>query len=280
MTVTAVAAIERQLDFRAAPDRLWRALTDDAELRQWFGQAAQLDLRAGGEGWFEWADHGRFPVRIEVFEPVTRLSWRWGDVGRSVDERSTLVEFRLDPLPTGGTRLFVRESGFETEDARWGNTEGWMSELAELAHHVAGQPFEAGIRRTYALSSPPDRVWPAFSDPAELAAWWSGSPDLEDRPGYVGWFTWPTEGGRFGMRIEAVEPPRYLSWSWTPVVDTPVAEAGTVLRTEWTLVPRDDGGTDLHLFETGFTGPDDFEANSGGWDGDVLPALRRHLGER
>jgi uncharacterized protein YndB with AHSA1/START domain len=279
MPATTVAAIDRQLDFRASPERLWRALTDDAELGAWFGQRAHLDLRAGGDGWLEFEGYGRVPVRIDVFEPVTRLSWRWGDAGKSVDEGSTLVEFRLEPLAGGGTRLHLRESGFEREDSRWSNTEGWMTELAELASHVAVEPFEAGIRRTYALTAPLDRVWRALSEPAELGAWWAGTPDLEIRAGFEGWFVWPNEGGRFGMRFEAVEPPRYLCWAWTPVPDVPVSEAETVLRTEWVLVPREDGGTDLHLFETGFTEPTGFGMNSGGWDGDVLPALRRRLGE-
>jgi uncharacterized protein YndB with AHSA1/START domain len=279
MPTTTIAAIDRQLDFRASPERLWRALTDVGELGSWFGQAAQLDLRAGGDGWLEFEGYGRVPVRIDVFEPVTRLSWRWGDAGKSVDEGSTLVEFRLEPLSGGGTRLHLRESGFEREDDRWSNTEGWVTELAELAKHVAVEPFEAGIRRTYTLTSSLDRVWRAFSEPAELGAWWAGTPDLEIRPGYEGWFVWPSEGGRFGMRIEAVEAPRYLCWTWTPVPDVPVAEAETVLRTEWALVPRADGGTDLHLFESGFTEPTGFAMNSGGWDGDVVPALRRHLGE-
>lgn len=279
MPTTTIPAIDRQLDFRASPERLWRALTEDGELASWFGQRAQLDLRPGGDGWLEFEGYGRVPVRIDVFEPVTRLSWRWGDAGKSVDERSTLVEFRLEPLAGGGTRLHLRESGFEREDSRWSNTEGWVTELAELARHVAVEPFEAGIRRTYALTSPLDRVWRAFSEPAELGAWWAGTPDLEIRPGYDGWFVWPSEGGRFAMRFEAVEPPRYLCWTWTPVPDVPLAQATTVLRTEWTLVPREDGGTDLHLFESGFTEPTGFGMNSGGWDDDILPTLRRHLGE-
>ena len=279
MPTTTIPAIDRQLDFRASPERLWRALTEDGELASWFGQRAQLDLRPGGDGWLEFEGYGRVPVRIDVFEPVTRLSWRWGDAGKSVDERSTLVEFRLEPLAGGGTRLHLRESGFEREDSRWSNTEGWVTELAELARHVAVEPFEAGIRRTYALTSPLDRVWRAFSEPAELGAWWAGTPDLEIRPGYDGWFVWPSEGGRFAMRFEAVEPPRYLCWTWTPVPDVLLAQATTVLRTEWTLVPREDGGTDLHLFESGFTEPTGFGMNSGGWDDDILPTLRRHLGE-
>jgi uncharacterized protein YndB with AHSA1/START domain len=143
MITTTIPAIERQLDFRASPERLWRAITDDAELGAWFGQGAHLVLQPGAEGWFEWEGHGRVPVRTEVVEPITRLSWRWGDVGKSVDDGSTLVEFRLEPLAGGGTRLHLRESGFAAEASRWSNTEGWLSELAELAQHVAAEPFEA-----------------------------------------------------------------------------------------------------------------------------------------
>ena len=47
MPTTTIAAIDRQLDFRASPERLWRALTEDGELGAWFGQRAQLDLRRG-----------------------------------------------------------------------------------------------------------------------------------------------------------------------------------------------------------------------------------------
>jgi uncharacterized protein YndB with AHSA1/START domain len=280
MTATTTAAIERQLDFRASPERLWRALTDDGELCAWFGHRASLDLRPGGEGWFEWDGHGRVAVRIEVLEPPFRLAWRWGDVGETLDvELSTLVEFRLQPLAGGGTRLHLVESGFRTDAARVDSAKGWPNELAELAAHVAVEPWQAGIRRTYALRSPLERVWRAFSEPSELAAWWAGSDEIEMRPGFEGWWVWPGEGGRFAMRIEAVEAPHYLCWSWTPVPDVPIDEAAEVLRTEWVLVERSDGGTDVHLFESGFDGPEAFGLNSGGWDGDVVPALRRHLAE-
>jgi hypothetical protein len=51
-----------------------------------------------------------------------------------------------------------------------------------------------------------------------------------------------------------------------------------VLRTEWVLVPREDGGTDLHLLETGFIGPDSIRENEGGWE-QVIQLLRKHVGE-
>ena len=255
-TSTTVAAIERQLDFRAAPERLWRALTDEAELSAWFGNRAHLDLRPGGDGWIEFEGYGRVPVRFEVVEPVTRLSWRWGDVGKSVDDGSTLVEFRLEPLASGGTRLHLRESGFTSDESRWSNTDGWLTELAELAAYVAVEPWQAGIRRTYTLTSPVERVWARVRGTgAARGVVVQRRTGSRFAPGAEGSWLWPSEGGRFAYRIEAVEPPRYLCWSWVATPNVDLRDAEQVLRTEWVLVPREDGGTDLHLFETGFTGP-------------------------
>src|SRR3954453_10201561 len=179
MPTTTVAAIERQVEFRAAPERLWRALTDDAELSSWFGQRTHLVLQEGGLGWIEFEGHGRVPLRVERVDPPRLLIWAWGGVGD--DELlgdSTRVEWRLELLADGGTRLHLRESGFDSDKARFGNVEGWIAELGELAAFVAEEPWQAGIRRTYRLRSSPDRVWQAFADPEELAAWWGTGGDL------------------------------------------------------------------------------------------------------
>jgi uncharacterized protein YndB with AHSA1/START domain len=122
-------------------------------------------------------------------------------------------------------------------------------------------------------------VWEAFADPAQLAAWWTRNPSLRIEPGAEGWMDWPGEGGRFAIRFEAVEPPGYLCWTWVTDANVPLDEASQVLRTEWLLTPRADGGTDLTLLETGFTTEREQAMNDGGWDADILPALRRLLGE-
>ena len=118
----------------------------------------------------------------------------------------------------------------------------------------------------------------AFAEPAQLAAWWSNGEQGEIRAGAEGSWLWPSEGGRFAYRIEAVEAPRYLCWTWVGAPDVSLEDAEQVLRTEWVLVPREDGGTDLHLLETGFTGPDSMRENEGGWE-QIIPSLRKHLGE-
>lgn len=128
-------AIERRLELKAKPERVWRALTDPKELARWFpDEGAELDLRVGGEGALIWKNHGRFAVRVEELEPTRRFVWRWArkpDV--PLDESpSTLVEWTITPSPNGGTILEMRESGFETLEAREDNVKGWNAELGEL----------------------------------------------------------------------------------------------------------------------------------------------------
>lgn len=98
-------AIERILDLRAAPARVWRAITEPTELAAWFGQRCELDLRPGGRGWFEWDGDGRFEAIVVAVEEGRHLAWRWArDAGTPVETGpSTLVELTLEPWPTGGT---------------------------------------------------------------------------------------------------------------------------------------------------------------------------------
>ncbi|MEE8138520.1 MAG: SRPBCC domain-containing protein [Thermoanaerobaculia bacterium] len=127
-------AIERTLELDAAPDDVWRALTDPTELSGWFGDTAELSPTLGGEGWFGWEAHGKYSMRVEVFDPPKRLAWRWArEPDTPLDETaSTLVEWTLTPRPDGGTTLTLRESGFVREEDRQANVKGWKKELEEL----------------------------------------------------------------------------------------------------------------------------------------------------
>lgn len=133
-----IEAIERTLELEASPQDVWRALTDPTEIAGWFGDTAELDAELGSEGWFGWEGHGRAAVRIEEFEPITRLAWRWA---RAIDvaleeTRSTLVEWTLIPKEGGGTTLLLKESGFERSEDREDNVGGWKQELQHLVEHL------------------------------------------------------------------------------------------------------------------------------------------------
>lgn len=134
-----IAAIERTVELEAAPESVWKALTDANELASWFGDSAELDPCLGGEGWLGWESFGRAAVRIEVFEPETRLVWRWArEANTPLDQvRSTVVEWTLTPRPDGGTTLKLEESGFEREQDREENVGGWKHELGHLEDHLA-----------------------------------------------------------------------------------------------------------------------------------------------
>jgi uncharacterized protein YndB with AHSA1/START domain len=98
--------IERRIKLRAAPGRVWNALTADSELSAWFGTGAKLEPRTGAEGWFEWEGEGRFAIRVEAVDAPWRLAWRWArDPGKPIDAGpSTLVEWKLQPDAAGAAR--------------------------------------------------------------------------------------------------------------------------------------------------------------------------------
>lgn len=127
--------------------RVWRALTDPAELGAWFGMnlaGATIEPGAEVRGPFTIPghEHQSFTASIDALEPETRFAWRWhpGDVDPSVDlsdEPQTLVSFFLEDAAEGGTRLRVVESGFERiAEARRAkalrdNAGGWKGQLQQ-----------------------------------------------------------------------------------------------------------------------------------------------------
>jgi uncharacterized protein YndB with AHSA1/START domain len=269
-------AIERTLDLQAAPERVWRAITDPAEVIAWFGTAADALVEVGDTGWFGFGADGRFAVRLEAVEPGTFLAWRWAEEPETALDAgpTSLVDWTLEPH-RNGTRLRMRESGLRTGRNLEMNTAGWFEELAELREHLAAEPWERPIRRRLELRADRERVWRALSDDAELRRWWGLRLPVVIEPGWEGWFDFP-DYGRHAVRIEVVEPPRDLAWRWTAdEPDVPIADVRQPLVTEWLLAERDGGGTTLQLTESGFTGPAKYQDNTVGWTDEVLPSLVR-----
>jgi uncharacterized protein YndB with AHSA1/START domain len=275
-TAPAGTTIERVLDLQSPPDRVWAALTDPAEISGWFGSVTSFEPTVGAEGWFDFGPDGRIACRVEAVEVGRYLAWRWAEEpGVPVDESpGGLVEWWLEPRPNGGTRLRMLESGLHGTQILDLNTHGWFEELAELREHLAAEPWQVPIRRTIGVPADRDKVWRAFADPDQFHAWWGFSAPVELRAGWEGWFDFPVHG-RHAFRIEAAEAPRYLAWTWAAdQADVPLGEAAQPTLVEWSLVAREDGGTDVHVAETGFTDPKLHAENTGGW-AEMLPALAK-----
>jgi uncharacterized protein YndB with AHSA1/START domain len=143
VTVAFPDRIERTIELAHPPERVWTALTTAEGLAAWFGDHAEIDLRPGGAARVVWTDEDVDQrLRIERVEEPRVFAFTWRIYGLPDDDpRRTLVEFTLEPVPTG-TRLHVVETGFaqlgpaEHATAHGGNTEGWNRELGDLAAHL------------------------------------------------------------------------------------------------------------------------------------------------
>ena len=90
----------------------------------------------------KWTDGFTADMRVERVEEPRVFGFTWHIYGLPEDDpRRTYVEFTLEP-DGPGTRLTVVESGFAQlpEDAYRkaydGNSQGWVSELGELAAYL------------------------------------------------------------------------------------------------------------------------------------------------
>jgi uncharacterized protein YndB with AHSA1/START domain len=129
--------LTRQLD--AAPEQVFRALTDADELVRWFPSSAESDPRTGGDFVlrFEFEDASRNHTYSGQYEDVTlneRVRYPWN--GRVGD---TTVEFTLKPSDRG-TELTLVHSGWtdEAEDTRQLHVQGWGYFLDNLDRHLTG----------------------------------------------------------------------------------------------------------------------------------------------
>ena len=150
MTITELSRIDRTIEIKASPERVWRALTNAAELSAWFQVTIEGEVAAGNEVWMTSVHEGhhgqRFRVRFVELAPPERFVWQWhpGEVDPKVDyssEPRTTVTFTLAPSGSG-TRLSVAETGFdEITLARrakvYGdNSQGWTEVLVWLQRYA------------------------------------------------------------------------------------------------------------------------------------------------
>ena len=127
--------VEKTLELDAPIDRVWRAITDEAEIRRWFDDHPHYQATPGYEGAFVWDSHGSFAVKVVEAVAPTRVVWSWvHQTGVPFAEGgvATTVTWTLTARADGGTTLYLRETGFPSEERRRENDRGWDEELVEL----------------------------------------------------------------------------------------------------------------------------------------------------
>ena len=129
---------------------MWRALTDHREFGTWFRVRLDGPFASGqpvrGQITYPGYEHLRFEAVVQRLEPERLFSFTWHpyaiDPARDYSgEPSTLVEFTLEPAPSG-TRLRVVESGFDRLPSErrleaFRMNEGcWTIQMDNVARHL------------------------------------------------------------------------------------------------------------------------------------------------
>ncbi|HYC84588.1 MAG TPA: SRPBCC domain-containing protein [Chryseosolibacter sp.] len=141
--------IERILD--APIDRLWRALTDPEEMKQWYFDIPGFKAEVGHEFKFLAGDDQQkwlHVCKVTAVRPASFLSYSWRYDGY---EGESQVRFQLTPH-NGKTLLRLTHSGLHTlpasmEAFRKENFQnGWTQITAQLAAHVKQTPVPAASK--------------------------------------------------------------------------------------------------------------------------------------
>ncbi len=122
---------------RATPERVYQALTDAQDIRQWWTREAELDARVGGRGEFRFYD-GKVvtQVRIEALEPSRHVAWRTTNSGAPGEWKDTTISFELR-AEGDETVLRFAHRGFAQESEGFALVStGWAYYLVSLKRHL------------------------------------------------------------------------------------------------------------------------------------------------
>ena len=146
--------IEKSIELKAPISRVWRAITDYREFGEWFRVKLDAPFEPGqpstGQITHPGYEHVKWTATVKEMQPERLFSFTWHPyaIDASVDysdETPTLVEFRLEEIPTG-TRLVITESGFDKipahrrSEAFRMNEGGWAGQIRNIESHVAKNP--------------------------------------------------------------------------------------------------------------------------------------------
>jgi uncharacterized protein YndB with AHSA1/START domain len=151
-------ATERQIvesiDITAPPECVFRALTEPRALLAWWGDPTSypathwaMDLRRGGKCLSRWknlADGTEFELGGEVLDVqaphLLVVSW-WDERYPGLDQ--TTVRYEIERLSSGGSRVRVTHSGFDSTRPDFDDYNGgWSMVLSSLRRHA--ETVEAG----------------------------------------------------------------------------------------------------------------------------------------
>jgi len=232
-------------------ERVWRAISDPAELAHWFPSTVEMDLVLGGAVTFGTTeldiDPTLVPTRgtVIALEPPHLLAFTWGEEP---------LRFELTADGDGCLLTFTHQFKNRTGAARF--AAGWSVCLDALSAALGAEPpsasawgeyyadYEADfgllgtatrdgaetvVRFERVLPAPGAEVWAALTQPDRLGGWLADTR-LEPRHGGTVTLRVDTPAAAVTGHLTRIEAPRVLEYTWT----APGEPDGTV---RWQLIP-------------------------------------------
>ena len=262
-------------DFFAAPiAKVWQALTDPMQMRQWYFPQME-DFRPKEGFWTHFTvSHGgrdfvhRWQVTKALEPEILAYQWRYdGYPGKS------LLEFKLAP-EAGGTRVDLVHSGlisFQPEDhpelSSDNFTQGWKNFMHAL------QNFLSMITIQTTASVKPARAWKLWTEPGHIVNWNFATPEWHC-PGAKNDLR---EGGKFSYGMAARDGSLSFDFEGTytriephSLIEYDIADGRKVSI----LLEEFEGGTRItESFEPEQTHPQDMQRE--GWQS-ILDNFKRY----
>jgi uncharacterized protein YndB with AHSA1/START domain len=121
--------------------RVWRAVTDPAEISKWMDYPAHVELRPGGEYRVDFSrtNQGALDGVIVRVEAERRLTYVWG---------LSVCEWTLEDLRGGGCKYrFVHNGQTDRGDGEEGLAGGWHEFLDRFDLHLDGRYIDVAAQR-------------------------------------------------------------------------------------------------------------------------------------
>ncbi len=265
----------------ARPARVFAALTDAGELKQWFAEHAEVEPQLGGAYRF-WGKHTYgAPSRNEATQKITRFapsqtlaySWR-------IHNRDSEVSFAIETDPENAEGAVVKGAHAFAQAPDIGRAkemadDHWRIQWGNLSAHLAGgkgkllpdySSDNANIALSIYIDAPPSAVFRTLIDPEKIQQWFGVPADVDPREG-GDWhlkMSYEKDGKKVESQpmkiLEYVENERFsVSWpDWRGDKSVPNQ------RVLWVLKPE-GAGTRVDLVHDGFVRAVDISDYPFGW---------------
>ena len=161
--------IERDVEIEAPIDVVWRTITEPDQIKRWFADRVELELKPGGMGYLAFGQNKGTAIVVQTVDEPSRFSFWWNrpQDDDPTPENSVLVEFTLSVIrsrPRSPPRRRIRRGAPQLVGRR---QEG----LRRRPPGWVGAVFQPP-RRTVSCSRPgmnhelDDELWSAIADPS------------------------------------------------------------------------------------------------------------------